>query len=626
MRATRLHSFSLRTFAVIGLIAVAGALAISAPAGAAPAKKAAAAVGAAVFSVRSGRWSDPNTWSGAQVPITGAAVAIRSGHDIIVDVDARVAGVTLEGALRFDPTRNVTLESTRNIVVTGALTMRPASPALVHRVRFVDVDNSKFVGGGVDPIDSDVGLWVVGAGRLDMLGESKTAWTNLAGELAAGQASGITLRQAPSGWQAGDEIFVAPTEAPTAAVGKANWLGFEHAALTGVQGNAISLSSPAVRTHPVVNAAWTAEVGNVTRNVKVEGTSGGFSHIFVRSTAPQSIRYTELMYMGVGDLLGRYPLHFHHGGNGTRGSVVEGVAIHASANHAFVPHASHGISFVDTIAYDVGNDAYWWDVDNPKSKGNGSDDISFRHALAARIHGPSGIGLSGFRLGQADHDTNSIRDSVATGVEGHTESSGFSWKMGTSGWTFDNNVTHNNKVNGVFIWQNDGRDHQINGLASYYNRNGIYHGAYKNEYHYRDAVSYGNSASGIVLTATASQNGIRFDNLRIDGAGITPLGIRDCCHQIEGVRYPTVITNCSITNTTVAAVWIAGSNDRRRANSIRMENCALGGTPFRFQAGAAANTTIEVANPSEHFLVTSGTLGTQSTFVGPWNAWKTPAN
>lgn len=427
--------------AALGLaVGLLGTLPIALPSSAArttPTPRAAAVV----VSAGSGSWSDPRTWTGGVAPGPATRVVVRAGDRVTLDRDVQVHGVEVDGSLVLAPDRSVRLASDRNVVVSGTLQMTPATAAIVHELRFVGLDDSKFVGGGMGVIDSDVGLWVVGAGRLDLEGTPRTGWTNLAGALPAG-ATALTLASPPVGWHAGDEVFVAPTEAPT--VGKPSWTGFEDTRIASVSGATLSLLSPARRAHPVVGGRWTAEVGDLTRNVKIDGTASGFAHVFIHSTSAQTIRYAELQYLGVAGVLGRYPLQFHHDGDGSRGSVIEGVVVHQSGNHAFVPHGSNGITFHDTIAYDIANDAYWWDppVHAPMhaptmtdmSDGSSSD-IVIDHAIAALVHGPSGPLLTGFRLGQGAPGTDTIRDSVATGVDGRNGASGFAWKQATTAVT-----------------------------------------------------------------------------------------------------------------------------------------------------------------------------------------------
>ena len=68
---------------------------------------------------------------------------------VMLDVDAAVGGVRIgpSGSLTFDPAQSRRLSSRGNVVVAGRLTMRPSSAQIVHQIEFVDVDESRFVGG-----------------------------------------------------------------------------------------------------------------------------------------------------------------------------------------------------------------------------------------------------------------------------------------------------------------------------------------------------------------------------------------------------------------------------------------------------------------------------------------------
>ena len=157
-------------------------------------------------------WSDPATWGGS-VPGPGQ-VATVSGL-VVLDVDAVVGGVVVEpGAqLVFTPGRSVTLTSTGNVTVRGTLTMRPATAQAVHRILFSGVQEAAFVGGGVEPLASDVGLWIMDPGVLDVAGSPKRAWTRAGATVAAG-ATTVRLTEDPDGWLVGDEVAVDPHPAP----------------------------------------------------------------------------------------------------------------------------------------------------------------------------------------------------------------------------------------------------------------------------------------------------------------------------------------------------------------------------------------------------------------------------
>ena len=237
---------------------------------------------------------------------------------IVVTVTGSVqaAGVTVEagGRLAFDPNASAELTSTRNIVVNGTLSMRPASSSVVQAIRFAGVDAARIVGGGMDPVDSDVGLWVMGAGQLDLAGTPKTGWTRAAGSVGAGAAE-VPLQTAPTGWQAGDDVSIAPTAKPDG--GSDFYKGFDESAVAGSSSGSVRLATPTRRAHPEVNGQWGAEVMNLTRNVRIEGTAAGPAHVFIRSSRPQSIRYTQIRHVSVlkgtatrEGLSGRYGLHF----------------------------------------------------------------------------------------------------------------------------------------------------------------------------------------------------------------------------------------------------------------------------------------------------------------------------
>jgi hypothetical protein len=369
----------------------------------------------------------------------------------------------------LDPEASITLTASGNVEVLGELVMQPSSPEIEHVLRFEGVDESAFVGGGMDPVASDVGLWVMGDGQLLLEGEEKTSWGY----------------EYDPGW-AGDEVVAAPNEA-------GNYTDFD----------------PVTTTPPVNDLGYPTELLNLTRNVRIEGTPDGYSHIFIRSTRPQTIRYTQIRYVAPGfgdtDATGRYGIHIHMSGEGSRGSIVEGVVIRDAGNHAFVPHASHGITFRDTIAYNVRNEAYWWDPP-PESDSddydpsNDTNDLLWDRTVAAGVD----LGVSGnrFRLGAyflGNGFNITVNNSVAVGVQGESggDRSGFIWPESAGAvWTFEGNIAHNNEANGIFVWQNNPERHDVVGFTAYYNElAGINHGAYENSYQYRDLTLLGNGVA-----------------------------------------------------------------------------------------------------------------------------------
>jgi hypothetical protein len=314
----------------------------------------------------------------------------------------------------------------------------------------------------------------MGDGQLVLEGEEKAAWG---------------YEYDPT-WN-GDEVVAAPN-AP------GNYVGFE-----------------AVTATPVVNQlGYPTELINLTRNVRIEGTQDGYAHVFIRSTQPQTIRYASLRYvaptLGESDVTGRYGIHIHMAGDGSRGSVIEGVVIRDAGNHAFVPHASNGITFRDTIAFNVLNEAYWWDPPGDDEDGpvNASNDIVWDRAVVAGLDlGDPGnkFRLTGFFLGDGENLT--VTNSVAVGVRGGEDRSGFLWPESSRAvWTFENNIAHNNQANGIFVWQNNPEHHVIDGFTAYYNSwVGVDHGAYENAYQYRDLTLLENGLGAITSHAMGEE-------------------------------------------------------------------------------------------------------------------------
>ena len=101
--------------------------------------------------VAEGKWSNVGTWNTGILPKEGDIVGINSNQIITYDQSSTttIAGMNINagGQLIFDPTKSATLESKGNVVVSGTLRMRPANADILHTLRFINIDESKFVGG-----------------------------------------------------------------------------------------------------------------------------------------------------------------------------------------------------------------------------------------------------------------------------------------------------------------------------------------------------------------------------------------------------------------------------------------------------------------------------------------------
>lgn len=232
--------------------------------------------------------------------------------------------------------------------------------------------------------------------------------------------------------------------------------------------------------------------------------------MFHNGAGKSTLKYFTVSNSGTRNI-GDYPLHWHLNGNSSRGTIVEGVVVVNGKHHAFVPHGSHGITFKDTIAANIIQDAYWWDPPGTNNCDDrrryctvdNSNDIVYNHALAMNVDHPRDLGVqghhgnAGFLLGAGRNNT--VINSAAIDIKGGKNCSGFHWPSsanhneGGNVWTFKNNFARSSQCHGIFVWQNDGSDHFVNGFSG----DGIEHGAYSNSYDYRNIdVPYVNVHAG----------------------------------------------------------------------------------------------------------------------------------
>lgn len=550
---------------------------------------------------RQARWSDAETWGGTP---PGPRDVARIDQTVLLDVDARVAGVVIgpAGSLQFDPRATRTLRSSGNVIVSGTLQMRPATTSFVHTLVFTDVDERRFVGGGMDPLDTDVGLWVVGTGQLDLVGSPKTAWTTAKGTAGKGQ-SVVDVSTTTEGWQPGDEVVVTPTLPPAV---KDHVVAFDRRPIVLVADRRITLDRGLEFDHPATTTAagtMTAEVLNLTRNVRIEGAPDGRAHVMIRSNRPQTIRFASLRHLGprqasgghTKGVLGRYGLHFHVVDAGSTGSLVEGVVITECGNHAFVPHQSHGIVFRDCISHDTYESAYWWDdAPDTRTPAPPTNSVTYQRCVASLVRtDPAfrGFRLSGFALGRGDG--NVAIGCVATGVQGNEDANGFHWPEGSEGvWAFRDCIAHNNARHGIFVWQNTSTPHVIERFTAYHCGGfGVSHGAYRNPYRYVDSVLHGNRDGAIALHAKGPTS---FIGIRCDGAGLSDFGVVAHKHTLNGTW--TTFDGCSFQGFRRAALGFTytGGNGASSPERVEIRGATFSGNELWLASEIAAESVIRL--------------------------------
>jgi hypothetical protein len=478
-----------------------------------------------IYTAKTGKWSDPAVWIGGKVPPAGSNITVASGHILTIDSSREVSGLEVMkgGTLQFLISRSVTLTTTQNINIFGKLVISPISIGYIHTIIFKGVDETKYIGGGMDIYPSDIGLWVRDSGTVYLTGSEKTAYVNLKDSAVIGSKK-IKLSKAPTNWRVGDTITIAPTD----KISQRNfYLGFDTRRIVAILRDSITLDSPLVYNHPRVlnpfnNTYLTAEVLNLTRNVKIQGTPTGRAHINIGMVStPITVKNVEIRYMGPRQVSGtttvkvlsRYAFHLHMNGYGTVGSLVRNVVVRDAGSHAFVPHNSHGVTFENCISFNTFEDAYWWDVPTSISDtSNNSHNTTYNGCVAAMIKCDppyQGYRLTGFVLGSGKNNTT--RKCITIGNQGNASSSGFLWPESSNYtdnvWTIDSNIAHNNKRDGIFTWQNDPHAHNANRFILYNNGySGIEHGAYVNGYKYHDNMLI-NNFYGMLIHANPIRTG-----------------------------------------------------------------------------------------------------------------------
>jgi hypothetical protein len=383
-----------------------------------------------------------------------------------------------------------------NVVVHGTLVMRPGS-----HLRFRGVDMTKYVGATSQDhqhqqiVDSDVGLWVTKHGVLDIAGTPKQGWNRTGTH--------------PT-WQADDEYWISPTQ--PGDYDPRRWK----------PGDGIPRFDPRVPA---------AEIMNVTRDVVIEGPA----HIHIHSHKPQRIEYLQLRSMGVsnakhgGPVLGRYALHFHHGEDGTRGTIVRGVAAINSRGKVFVPHLSNGITFEDVVSVKSYAEAFWWD------KGDKTHDVLVDGLAASGVAMPETVAGSRQNIPVVVLKSNegaTIRNSAVSGSRGNFRALGFHWNTEKAHrfehravWNFHDNVSHNNEGHGLRFWFNDRWAHHVRDTVIYNNGQfGIENGAYTNTIRYSGVLVLNNQAGGILHHSSSrdqTDDGgpARYTNVTVEGPG-----------------------------------------------------------------------------------------------------------
>jgi len=274
---------------------------------------------------------------------------------------------------------------------------------------------------------------------------------------------------------------------------------------------------------------------------------GAHAHILVAHRALLQLDSVELRWLGpewpedsgrCGGPDRRAPIWFHQQDEASDASFVRHAAIWGGQSHSLMVERSHGIELTDIAGYDAFGSGFELFYDT-SACGTRCEDretaspegIVMREVIAAKVgvarreegclrigHRHTGIAVSG-------GEGSGCERCVATGVgyEGSgADVSGFAWQEGGSGrpleFTFNDNVAHNNRNHGAFIWHN-GANSQAPYLRNAFWSNdayGIHWGAYNNAFVLERFTALDNGLASVGVKAVPSDERPRLDGATLD--------------------------------------------------------------------------------------------------------------
>jgi hypothetical protein len=323
--------------------------------------------------IRSGNWSDPNTWKGGVVPAAGANVLIPAGDTVTVDSQIQTSLHTIrdDGTLQFSTTHDSSLlVDTVVVTMNGTLLMGTPNapiPSNVHAT--LTFSDTGAINTQWDPLEFSRGL--ISMGTVDINGATTTPYEALAAGGAHQGDTVLNLYQTPTNWHIGDQLVLTGTD-PTHNQD-------ELLKILAISGNQVTVS-PLAYNH-VPPTGQSVYVADLTRNVMLtsqnttDPTRAG--HVMFMETNQETISYACFDHLGRtdkskpvtdpqldanGNLIpgtgtndrGRYAMHFHHDGVNPNSAPINvtGNVVEDSPGWGYVNHDSN-VNFTNNVSYNV---------------------------------------------------------------------------------------------------------------------------------------------------------------------------------------------------------------------------------------------------------------------------------
>ena len=305
-------------------------------------------------------WSSVSTWPDS-MPSEGSYV--RLTWPVLLDTDTpRLHRLDISGGGRlvFSPNSSVSVTSDSIRVGNGGFLDIGSEDCLYPGQATILLTGDP----GMDDCMGDCpkGLFVDSGGSLEMHGQEKLSWTQLTRTLKPGAGPHeLELEELGLGWQAGDRLVIASTDYDLDQA--------EEVVVDACEGNLCIVTGNILYEHfgeIYKGVDMRAEVGLLTRNIKVSGEVNGESdtyggHIKAwEGFETFKIRGVELTRMGQQGIKGRYPIHWHMAGwIDPKKTYAANNSLHHNFQRCITVHGTHGVTVSNNVAYSTMGHCYF---------------------------------------------------------------------------------------------------------------------------------------------------------------------------------------------------------------------------------------------------------------------------
>lgn len=326
------------------------------------------------------KWSALTSWLNQEPPLDGDLVYIPDGQVILLDMNTPLlTAVIIEGALYFDPTKDLTMDASYIFVNGGSLIIgtheHPFEKQVnitLHGDRYKTIE-IPYIGAkcmavaskGVPMSSFSTGIQIPSryVGELEIHGKvRKRTWTYLQETAVAG--TNIIVTSEPVDFVPGEKLVIPGTSLKKGTFELPAWEYEEVVVLKNIDNYHILLQEPLQYTHEseIVyvdgkKIDMRCEVALLTRNIVIQGDDKSYGQLFGAHTVAMMsgiyrIENAEVRMCGQAFNFGRYCTHSHQAGD-MEGSYVKANSIHNSFQRAVTTHGTFYWEVRDNVAFNV---------------------------------------------------------------------------------------------------------------------------------------------------------------------------------------------------------------------------------------------------------------------------------